>query len=297
MPENVARKTGPYADVLMDRWFKRTFGWKPAKPLMMLFLKELIPERDIVDLSFGPQEHVNPVESGKDVRMDIDCTDRDGSRFIVEMQLASQSGFYERAVFNSAFALQEQIPVGRRSFSFPPVYFIGVMDFSVHEGSDQVLFRYNLQERTSHEKMTDCLQFLFLELPNCRKALTPEASVLDNFCYVLRNVSRMDRRPEGLEGEIFDLLFNSVEISKFAGSEKEKYFEDMTTKEDINRMIAFAEDKGEQRGMEKGMEKGMEQGIEKEKLSLAKRMLEKGYDVETIAELTELSVPAIQALK
>ena len=110
------------------------------------------------------------------------------------------------------------------------------MDFSVHEGSDQVLFRYNLQERTSHEKMTDCLQFLFLELPNCRKALTPEASVLDNFCYVLRNVSRMDRRPEGLEGEIFDLLFNSVEISKFAGSEKEKYFEDMTTKEDINRM-------------------------------------------------------------
>ena len=183
------------------------------------------------------------------------------------------------------------------------------MDFSVHEGSDQVLFRYNLQERTSHEKMTDCLQFLFLELPNCRKALTPEASVLDNFCYVLRNVSRMERRPEGLEGEIFDLLFNSVEISKFAGSEKEKYFEDMTTKEDINRMIAFAEDKGEQRGMEKGIEKGMEkgikrgieqgieQGIEKEKLALAKRMLEKGYDVETVAELTELPVPAIQALK
>ena len=92
-------------------------------------------------------------------------------------------------------------------------------------------------------------------------------------------------------------MFNSVEISKFAGSEKEKYFEDMTTKEDINRMIAFAEDKGEQRGMEKGMEKGMEQGIEKEKLALAKRMLEKGYEVETVAELTELPVPAIQALK
>ena len=88
-------------------------------------------------------------------------------------------------------------------------------------------------------------------------------------------------------------MFNSVEISKFAGSEKEKYFEDMTTKEDINRMIAFAEDKGEQRGMEKGIE----QGIEKEKLALAKRMLEKGYEVETVAELTELPVPAIQALK
>ena len=158
-------------------------------------------------------------------------------------------------------------------------------------------------KRTFGWKPAKPLMMLFL------KELIPEASVLDNFCYVLRNVSRMERRPEGLEGEIFDLLFNSVEISKFAGSEKEKYFEDMTTKEDINRMIAFAEDKGEQRGMEKGIEKGMEkgmkkgmekgieQGIEKEKLSLAKRMLEKGYDVETVAELTELSVPAIQALK
>ena len=150
-------------------------------------------------------------------------------------------------------------------------------------------------KRTFGWKPAKPLMMLFL------KELIPEASVLDNFCYVLRNVSRMERRPEGLEGEIFDLLFNSVEISKFAGSEKEKYFEDMTTKEDINRMIAFAEDKGEQRGMEKGIEKGMEkgieQGIEKEKLSLAKRMLEKGYEVETVAELTELSVPAIQALK
>ena len=62
---------GPYADVLMDRWFKRTFGWAPAKRLLQLFLQELIPERKIVDLSYGPQEHVNPVDEGKDVRMDV----------------------------------------------------------------------------------------------------------------------------------------------------------------------------------------------------------------------------------
>jgi len=36
--------------------------------------------------------------------MDIDCTDRNGSRFIVEMQLARQSGFYERVVFYSALS-------------------------------------------------------------------------------------------------------------------------------------------------------------------------------------------------
>ncbi|MBP5720690.1 MAG: hypothetical protein J6W82_06460, partial [Bacteroidales bacterium] len=53
---------GKYADVLSDRWFKRIFGWAPAKRLMQLFLSELIPEREIADISFGPQEHINPID-------------------------------------------------------------------------------------------------------------------------------------------------------------------------------------------------------------------------------------------
>ena len=284
---------GPYADVLMDRWFKRTFGWGPAKRLLQLFLQELIPERKIVDLSYGPQEHVNPVEQGKDVRMDVECTDQDGSRFVVEMQLAEQVGFYNRAVFYSAMAVQEQIPLGERGFEYSPVYFIGVLNFSIHKGSSQVLYRYSIRENTSNELMTDALQYLFLELPNCTRALTPEASVLDNFCYALRNMSKLQERPEGFQGEMFDLLFNSAKISNFAKAEKEKYFKDMTTKEDIQRMILFAEEKGEEKGIEKGIEKGLAQGLEQ----TAKAMLAKRYPVEEIAAITAMSPEAIQALR
>ena len=39
-------------------------------------------------------------------------------------------------------------------------------------------------------------------------------------------------------------LFSSAKIADFAKTEKEKYFEDMNTKEDIQRMICFAEDRG-----------------------------------------------------
>ena len=274
---------GPYADVLMDRWFKRTFGWAPAKRLMTLFLTELIPERKIVDLNFGPQEHINPIEEGKDARVDVECTDADGTRFVVEMQLAKQADFYNRAVFNSTFAIQNQLKAGSRVFSFPPVYFIGVMNFSLHE-EDKVLYRYRLREDSSNEQMTDCLQYLFLELPNCTKAMTSEASVLDNFCYVLHNISRLPRRPDGLEGEIFDLLFKSADLSNFATNERTQYFEDMHSKEDIERMIAYAKEEG----MEKGMEKG--------KTLVAKAMLEKGMDLETIVSVTGLSVEQIQSL-
>jgi len=282
------KNVGPYADVLMDRWFKRTFGWYPAKRLLTLFLKELIPEREIVDLSYGPQEHVNPIDEGKDVRVDVECTDKDGTRFVVEMQIAEQGGFYNRAVFNSAFAIQQQIPRGERAFDYPPVYFIGVMDFTVHEGSDKVLYRYTIQETETHEQMTDSLHYLFLELPNCKRACTPEATVLDNFCYALHNIGRMKERPSGLKGEIFDLLFKSAEISTFAVHERKQYFEDMTTQKDIQRMIAFAEDKGIEKGIEKGKETAMNQ--------MAKAMKKKGYPVTEISELTGLDGKAIEAL-
>ena len=46
-----------YANVLIDRWFKRTFGWAGGRRLMQLLLQEMIPERVITDLHFGPQEH------------------------------------------------------------------------------------------------------------------------------------------------------------------------------------------------------------------------------------------------
>lgn len=169
--------------------------------LLTLFLRELIPERTIVSLKYAPQKHVNPLPDSKGIRVDVECTDTDGTRFVVEMQMASGEG----------------------SFDFPTVYFIGIMDFSLHEDTDQVLYRYQLRERESLELMTDRIQYIFLELTNCHRALTPEATVLENFCYVLHNIENLPDRPVGLENEIFRLLFDSAEIATFTPQEKIKY--------------------------------------------------------------------------
>ena len=115
------KNSGRYANILLDYWFKRTFGEEREK-LMRLFLQELIPERKIVKLTYSPQEHVNPRPGGKDIRVDVECTDADGTRFVVEMQLAPQEYFYERAVFNSSFAIQHQMalaPVSAKADDAP----------------------------------------------------------------------------------------------------------------------------------------------------------------------------------
>lgn len=105
-------------------------------------------------------------------------------------------------------------------YEFSPVYFISFMDFSLHEGSDNMLYRYQLQERETGEIMTESLQFVFLELTNCKKALTPQATLLDNLCYALHNIEHLTDRPDELKEEIFKRLFKTAEIATFTSEER-----------------------------------------------------------------------------
>ena len=207
---------GRYADILLDRWFKRSFKeYGNAKRLMLLFLQALIPERKIANLSYAPEESTNQNPDGKNVLVDVECIDENGQRFVVEVQRSEQYDFYDRAVFNSTFAIQRQLHEGSGRYGFRPVYFVGIMRFSLHKDSDRFLYRYSLTERESGELMTDALHF-----------------------------PTLSGKPEGFDDEIFDLLFSSADLNKFAPEDKEKYENDMTTERDIRNQIDFAYDKG-----------------------------------------------------
>ena len=281
---------GRYARIIMDDWFKRTFGTEPNKGLLIMLLKELIPEHDIKDLTYVQQEHINPFPGKKDALIDVECVDIDGTRFIVEMQVARQRFFYERSLFYSTFGIQQQVEKSSSmDYGFPPVYFVGFTDFSLHEGSDRVLYRYSLRENETGEEMTGSLHFVFLELTNCRKALTPEATLLDNFCYALHNMEHLTDRPEELKEEIFKRLFKTAEIATFTPEERIKYENDMTTERDIQNYISYAR--------EKGLEEGRAEGREEGRIEAAKNMLADEISIDLVAKYTGLSIEQVKQLK
>lgn len=137
------------------------------------------------------------------------------------------------------------------------------------------------------------VEYLFLEIPNCRKAMTSEASLLDNFCYAMRNMPEMEERPKELKGEIFELLFNSAEINKFAPKERSEYIKQMITIRDIVNQMATAEEKGLAKGREEGEAKGKAEASQ----DIALGMLADGMDVSVVAKYTGLSTDAVQQLK
>lgn len=242
--------TSRYANILLDYWFKRTFGSEINKRLMILLLREIIPEADVQDITYGNKEHPNPFPGSHGVIFDIECTASDGSRFIVEVQLARQKWFMERALYYSSFAIQEQLERSGDTYEFMPVYFIGLMDFSLHSDSDGTfMFNYELIEKKSGEPMTDRLKFIFLELPNVQ-SIAEDSSDLAKLCYALHN---------------------------------------MTTERDIRNQIAYSKEEGKKEGMKEGIKEGLEQGHQALILTARKLVERMGLSVSQAAEATGLS--------
>ena len=168
-----------------------------------------------------------------------------------------------------------------------------MMNFSFHKGSDQVLFKYSIRrDDEPTEVMSTHLQYLFLELPNCTKALTDKASKIDNICYAIRNIEYMDEKPAELDDEFFELLFDSAELHNFTVAELAAYELDMTTERDIRNFITEAKAEGRQEGEAIGLEKGRQEAAEE----IAKNLLANGLDPAVIAKATGLTEEQIKVL-
>ena len=75
-------------------------------------------------------------------------------------------------------------------------------------------------------------------------------------------MEHLTERPDALKQEIFKILFDSAELSKFTPDERARYQLDMTTERDIHNQIVYARDKGLEEGLAKGLAKGREEGRE-----------------------------------
>ena len=280
---------GRYANIKLDRWFKRTFGVEERKHLLTALLRELIPDHDFEELELAKDEFMNEdPDTYKSIRVDISARDKDGTRVVVEMQMAEQDNFYERIIFNSAFPIMEQKEIGNVENDFPTVYTICLMNFSYHKGSDQVYYSGRYRWDDTFEAISNRSQIICLELPNCSKALTPDAGFADNFCFVMRNIENLKEIPPQLDTEFFRELFKSAEIANFTPEERRKYREDMMDEQSIIQTQRFHERKGREEGRAEGRAEGIAE--------VAREMLANHITPEIISKCTGLSAKEIAAL-
>ena len=213
-----------YIDPLTDWGFKRLFGSEMNKEILLGFLQDLFPEKDIRDIRYLGNENAGATSGDRKAVFDVSCRTEKGEEFIVEMQKAPQEYFRDRALYYSTFPLQRQAPKGDWDFRLTPVYMVGILNFGlVHNVRDELrekvremrVFRYELTETTLGERMTDNLAFVFLELERFGKSEDGLETMLDKWMYVLKNLSRLTERPAELQERIFRRLFEAARIAAF----------------------------------------------------------------------------------
>ena len=203
----------PFIDLTHDFGFKIVMANPDNPELMMRLLNELIPEREIVSITFLNPEVQPPAEEYHRNNYDIQCTDRAGNRFIVEMQKEPYEYFRDRLMVYSGDPLKHLLKKGEDYGNVRTLYVVCILGGHLLVRDEDKSFRHSLL-RHAHVTMDDSqkvlsnkLNFIFLQLPEAEEP-TPESSFIERWAYYVSTMGEVETKPAGL-APYFDLLFEA----------------------------------------------------------------------------------------
>ena len=274
-----------YISLLTDFGFKRIFGTKPNKDLLIDFLNSLFNGEQVVkDVTFLNSEHVGDVHTDRKAIFDVYCENEKGEKFIVEMQNAYQTYFKDRSLYYATFPIREQAQKGEGwNYKLKHVYVVALLNYDMSDpafSDDTINHDIGLLDKQTHRVFNDKLTFKYVEISKFNKRIEELKTNYDKWLFVLQNLSRLDCQPEYLETAVFNRLFAGAEIAKFTRAELREYEDSLKAYRDIKNSLDSAEETGER----------------KKAIEIAKNLLEMGMPIDNIMKATGLSLEEIAKL-
>lgn len=293
-----------YIDITTDWGFKYFFG--NHKDILMMLLNDILPEK-IVDLSYSPQSTVKRALRDKQVIFDVYAVSEDGRRLIVEMQKRGRSDMRDRILYYLAELVVGQMQAGNAPYVLSPSYVICIMDYemehSVEAGADQLVFEYNLSERTTQELFSDKVGFYMLELPRLQRFTGDARSPVAQWFALIKNIAKFAHdRDLGR----FATAVATARVGGLTEQELKNYFSTMISERDRIAENEYSFQQGykkAQRDIIAENEYSFQQGYKKAReeagaasCGYAKNMLSDGVPIETVSRYTGLSVEKLREL-
>lgn len=301
-----------YLDPKADLTFKRVFGEHPDLVMSLLnALLPLAPGQEVTEIEYLPVELVPDNPLRKNSIVDVRCRDGQGRVFLVEMQMIWSPEFRQRVLFNASKAYVRQLNTGEEYELLQPVYSLNLVNGIFESDLAQEYYHYYRLVHVEHtDRVIEGLHLIFVELPKFTPHNYSEKKMQVLWLRYLTEINEHTREvpEELLANPEVKKAVNALEESAFTDAQLAGYekFWDIISVE--KTLYNSAERKGMQKGMQKGLEEGMqkgleegrqeglEEGMEKERLSNARRMKEKGLDAALIADITGLTREEIEKL-
>jgi predicted transposase/invertase (TIGR01784 family) len=248
--------TSKFINPYTDFGFKKLFGEEASKPILIDFLSCLLPEADIVDLTFKDKENLGKAAEDRKAIFDIYCEDSYGEKIIVEMQKAKQNYFKDRMVFYATFPIQEQANGDNWNYELKAVYCVGILDFVFSDNKNKAVIQSIQLKNQKNQVFYDKLKFVYLEMPNFKKQENELVTRLDKWLYFIKHLADFTVIPTIFSDEIFIKAFNTAEIASYSIKERETYEDSVKMYRDIKNVVDTGRDEGRNEGIEIGIDKG-----------------------------------------
>ena len=178
-------------------------------------------------------------------------------------------------------------------YQFVPVYVVCIMNFMPKE-HEVTKFRTDvaLREKSSDSMFSDKLRFIYLSLPFFDKSEEECETGFEKWIYVLKYMEVLERLPFTAQKKIFDHLAKLADVRCLSSEEQEKYDESIKVADDYYGVLMSYY----MNGIDEGVAKGEARGSHHKSLEIAKKMMAKGMDENTIMEITGLTQEEIRKL-
>ena len=259
-----------FADPKTDLIFKRIFGQPAHKGCLIALLNDLLelPEaRLIEDVEYLSPEQVPMVLEQKRSIVDVKCTDRTGTTYVVEMQVLNVEGFEKRLIYNAAKAYVGQLRSGDTYPGLNDVIAVAICDFELWpdgqrpEGSPAIplLSQFEMREVHSGAHAFGQLRLVVLELPKYRGGDRP-ATTVERWAYFFRECERLSAIPAVLALPPFAEVLDLARISALSEAEYDRYERELMAETDSRQAIVKADRIGAARGRAEGRSEGRAEG-------------------------------------
>ena len=239
-------------------------------------------------------------------RVDIKARNSKDEIIIIEIQNTRELYYLERILYGVAKAITEHISLGEAYYHVKKIYSISILYFDIGIGSDYLYYGQNnfigvhtgdkLQVNVKEKNaiVTRMPADIFPEYVLIRVNEFDQAAVTpleEWMSYLKSGVIRPDTKAPGLEEAREKLKYYSM-----TPQERRAYDEHLSAIMIQNDVIDSAKLEGRMEGRMEGRQEGLEEGAEKERLSNARKMKNKGLDYATITDITGLTSEEIANL-
>ncbi len=267
----------------MDFVFKKIFGNEKHPNILISFLNAVLnPSDPIKSVTLQDTTIEKEYLTDKYSRLDVWATTDKGEHINIEIQLDNKYNMIKRSLYYWSKLYEGQLESGNDYQKLARTICINLIDFNLlnHDKFHSV---YRLKDCETHEELTDIIELHFIELKKMKhvKHADEVKSKLEAWLHFINQPdSEVVRELEAVESEIKSA---KAELIRLSGNkvERELFEKRRQAMLDEASALAFAEEKG----------------AKKEKLEIAKNLIQKGLDNGFIVETTGLSLEEVEATR